>query len=329
MTDLPRVSVVSAFFNRGSRVRESVGSVLAQTYPNLEVVIVDDGSTDDTLAELRAIDDPRLTVISRGNRGFVASINEAIRASSGAFVAVHGSGDLSFPERVARQAQVLGDDPAIGVVGCWVEDDETVGDGALVFRPPAGLPFHEALMSRNLFTHGETMFRRALYDQVGGYREFFCYAQDRDLWLRISRHAEYAIVPEILYRRFKPAGGVSADPQKLVLQAYLSDFAVQCAKAVDRGEADPLEQHGYPAPFLRQRSERLARKLAWYGARLMVNGDFARGWPVVEQARSEAGSWQVRMIHALAGLHTSPMLWERIGRPILTRRLAFFRQSDE
>lgn len=329
MTDLPRVSVVSAFYNRGSRVRESVGSVLAQTYPNLELVIVDDGSTDDTLAELQAFDDPRLTIISRGNRGFVASINEAIRASTGAFVAIHGSGDLSFPERIARQAQVLIDDPAIGVVGCWVEDDETVGDGTLVFRPPAGLPFHQALLGRNLFTHGETMFRRALYDQVGGYREFFRYAQDRDLWLRISRHAEYAIVPEILYRRFKPAGGVSADPQKLVLQAYLSDFAVQCAQAVDRGEADPLERHGYLAPFLRQRPEMLARKLAWFGARLMVKGDFARGWPVVEQARSEAGSWQVRMIHTLAGLHRSPMLWERIGRPILTRRLAFFRQADE
>ncbi|MEN2749001.1 glycosyltransferase [Sphingomonas sp. T9W2] len=329
MTDLPRVSVVSAFYNRGSRVRNSVGSVLAQTYPNLEVVIVDDGSTDDTLAQLQAFDDPRLTVISRGNRGFVASINDAIRASSGAFVAIHGSGDLSFPDRVARQAQVLIDDPAIGVVGCWVEDDETVGDGTLVFRPPAGLPFHEALLTRNLFTHGETMFRRALYDQVGGYREFFRYAQDRDLWLRISRHADYAIVPDILYRRFKPAGGVSADPQKLVLQAYLSDFAVQCARAVDRGEADPLDRHGYLAPFLRQRPEVLGRKLAWFGARLMVKGDFARGWPVIEQARSEAGSWQVRMIHALAGLHRSPLLWERIGRPILTRRLAFFRQSDE
>lgn len=329
MTDLPRVSVVSAFYNRGSRVRESVGSLLAQTYPNLEVVIVDDGSTDDTLAELRAFDDPRLTILSRANRGFVASINEAIRASSGAFVAIHGSGDISFPDRIARQAQVMIDDPATGVVGCWVEDDETVGEGTLVFRPPAGLPFHQALLTRNLFTHGESMFRRALYDQVGGYREFFRYAQDRDLWLRISRHAEYAIVPDILYRRFKPAGGVSADPQKLVLQAYLSDFAVQCARAVDRGEADPLERHGYLAAFLRQRPERLGRKLAWYGARLMVQGDFARGWPVIEQARSEAGSWQVRMIHALAGLHTSPFLWERIGRPILTRRLAFFRQSDD
>lgn len=329
MTDLPRVSVVSAFYNRGSRVRESVGSLLAQTYSNLEVVIVDDGSTDDTLAELRAFDDPRLTIISRDNRGFVASINEAIRASSGTFVAIHGSGDLSFSDRIARQAQVLIDDPAIGVVGCWVEDDETVGEGTLVFRPPAGLPFHQALLTRNLFTHGESMFRRALYDQVGGYREFFRYAQDRDLWLRISRHAGYAIVPDILYRRFKPAGGVSADPQKLVLQAYLSDFAVQCARAVDRGEADPLERHGYLATFLRQRPERLGRKLAWYGARLMVKGDFARGWPVIEQARSEAGSWQVRMIHALAGLHTSPLLWEWIGRPVLIRRLAFFRQSDD
>lgn len=326
MTDLPRVSVVSAFYNRGDRVAESVGSVLAQTYPNLEVVIVDDGSRDDTVAQLEALNDPRLKIISRENRGFVASINEAVRASSGEIVAIHGSGDLSLPERIARQAQMLIDDPTIGVVGCWVDNDETGVDGSRLFQAPSGLPFHQTLLRRNLFTHGEAMFRRALYDQVGGYREFFRFAQDRDLWLRISRHAEYAIVPEVLYRRFKPEGGVSADPEKLLLQAYLSDFAVQCARAVDRGERDPIERHGHLAPFLRQRPEMLARKLAWFGARLMVQGDVERGWQVVERARNESGSRQVRMIHALAKLHGSPTAWNRIGRPVLARRLSQFRQ---
>ena len=328
MTDLPRVSVVSAFYNRGDRVAESVGSVLAQDYPNLEVVVVDDGSRDDTAAQLRAIDDPRLKVISRDNRGFVASINEAIRASSGEIVAIHGSGDLSLPHRIARQAQVLIDQPAVGVVGCWVEDDKSVGGGTLLFKPPAGSPFHKTLLRRNLFTHGETMFRRALYDKVGGYREFFRFAQDRDLWLRMSRHTDYAIVPETLYRRFKPAGGVSADPEKMVLQTFLSDFAVQCAMAVDRGEPDPLERHGPAAAFLSKRPELLMRKIAWYGARLMVEGDIERGWAVVTRARSEADSRQIRMIVALTSMHTSPLLWNRVARPLLIRRLIQFRKND-
>jgi len=328
MTGLPLVSVVSAFYNRGDRVAESVGSILAQTYPNLEVVIVDDGSRDDTLAQLQALNDPRLRIITRENRGFVASINEAVRASRGEIVAIHGSGDLSLPDRIARQAQALIDDATIGVVGCWVENDETGAEGSRLFQAPGGLPFHTTLLKRNLFTHGEAMFRRSLYDRVGGYREFFRFAQDRDLWLRISRFAEYAIVPEVLYRRYKPEGGVSADPEKLVLQAYLSDFAVQCARAVDRGERDPIDRHGHLAPFLREKPELFARKLAWFGARLMVQGDVERGWPIVRRARGESDSRQVRMIHALAGTHRKPALWNRIGRPMLARRLAQFRQAN-
>ena len=325
MTNPPLVSIVSAFYNRAAQVAESVGSLLAQSHPDIEIIIVDDGSRDGTGDVLRRLDDPRLTVISRENRGFVASMNEAIRASRGAFVAVHGSGDLSLPDRIARQAALLQSRPEVAVVGCWVENDENAGPGTRLYKAPDGLPFHATLMRRNLFTHGEAMFRRDIWDAVGGYREFFRFAQDRDLWLRMSRSGEYAIIPEILYRRYKPEGGISADPDKLLLQAYLSDFAVQCARTVDAGGRDPIERHGHLAPFLRDRPEPLARKLAWFGARLMLDGDIARGWPVVQRARREAFSRQIAMIHALSALHDRPLLWNRIGRPILAARLAHFR----
>ncbi|MEZ0497964.1 glycosyltransferase [Sphingomonas sp. IW22] len=326
MPAFPLVSVVSAFYNRADRVAESIGSVLAQDYPALEVIVVDDGSRDATAAELRKLDDPRVTVISRENRGFVASMNEAIARSRGEFVAVHGSGDLSLPERIARQAQVLIEHPDVGVVGCWVDNDETHGPGSRVFKAPRGRDFHATLMLRGLFTHGEVMFRRALFDTVGGYRDFFRYAQDRDLWLRMSRLCDYDIVPEILYRRYKPAGGVSADPEKLLLQSYLSDFAVQCARIVDAGDRDPIERHGALAAFMRHPSPVFARKLAWFGARMMVEGDVERGWPIVGRAYAEHPSRQVRMIHALAALHDRPLLWRRVGQPVLARRLRQFRE---
>lgn len=322
----PFVSVVSAFYNRAGDVAASVGSLLAQDYAALEVIVVDDGSRDDTADALRALDDPRLRIISRPNRGFVASMNEAVAASRGALIAVHGSGDLSLPGRIARQAAVFRDRPEVGVAGCWVENDEADGSGTRLFKAPAGLPFHDTLLTRNLFTHGEAMFRRSLYDQVGGYREFFRFAQDRDLWLRISRLADYAIVPEVLYRRFKPAGGVSADPEKLVMQAYLSDFAVQCARIVDGGGRDPIERHGHLAAFMRDRPATFARKLAWFGARLMVQGDVERGWAIVRRARQERATRPVATVYALAAMHRYPLLWDKVGRPALARRLAGFRQ---
>ncbi|WP_296222920.1 glycosyltransferase [uncultured Sphingomonas sp.] len=327
MPALPLVSVVSAFYNRAGRVAESIGSVLAQDYPNLEVIVVDDGSRDDTLGKLRKLDDPRLRIITRENRGFVASMNEAIAASRGDFIAVHGSGDLSLPGRIVQQAKVLVDSPDIGVVGCWVDNDETDGPGSRLFKAPRGLDFHATLLSRGLFTHGEVMFRRAPFDAVGGYRDFFRFAQDRDLWLRMSRLCGYDIVPEILYRRYKPEGGVSADPAKLLLQAYLSDFAVQCARIVDGGGRDPIDQYGAPAAFLRRPSPMFARKLAWFGARMMVEGKVEQGWPIVERAHAEYPGRQVRMIRALAALHDRPAMWARIGRPILARRLRQFREG--
>lgn len=323
---MPLVSVVSSFYNREGAVGASIGSLLAQTYPNLEIVVVDDGSLDGTAATLRKFDDPRIKIISRPNRGFVASMNEAVAASQGEFVAVHGSGDLSLYERIARQAAVLCARPEVGVVGCWVENDEAYGSGTRIYKAPSGLPFHQTLLTRNLFTHGEAMFRRSLYDQVGGYREFFHFAQDRDLWLRISRLADYAIVPEVLYRRFKPESGISTNPDKMVLQAYLSDFAVQCARAVDAGERDPVERHGHLAGFLRERPAAFARKLAWYGAKLMAAGDVERGWQVIRRARQEQTTPQVAMIHALAATHRHPLLWRHVGRPLLARRLASFQE---
>jgi glycosyltransferase involved in cell wall biosynthesis len=327
MSVVPLVSVISAFYNRADRVAESLGSLLAQDYPALEFIVVNDGSRDDTLVELQKLRDPRLTIISRENCGFVASMNEAIAASRGDFVAVHGAGDLSLPGRIAQQATVLLERPDISVVGCWVDNDETAGAGSRLFKAPRGLDFHATLLRRGLFTHGEVMFRRAHFDEVGGYRNFFRFAQDRDLWLRMSRLGGYEIVPKILYRRFKPEGGVSADPEKLLLQSYLSDFAVQCARIVDAGGCDPIEQHGHLAALLRTASPMLARKLAWFGARMMVEGKIEQGWSIVERAYGEHPSRQVRMIRTLAALYDRPVLWARIGRPLLARRLRQFRRE--
>lgn len=323
---MPLVSIVSAYYNREAFVTESIGSLFTQTYSNIEIIVVDDGSRDGTLAALQALDDPRLKIITRPNTGFTAAINEAVRASRGEYVAIHGSGDLSLPNRIAEQAAVLREKPVVGVVGCWVENDEDEGGGTRLFKTLNGLPFRATLMERNLFTHGEVMFRRALYDQVGGYREFFRFSQDRDLWLRISRHAEYAIVPKLLYRRLKLPGGVSTSAEKLILQAYLSDFAVQCARDVDVQGRDLIDRHGNLAGFLRERRPEFARKMAWLGAKWMVRGEVERGWNLIRLARAERLSRSVAIIYALGALHCRPMLWRQIGRPVLARRLTGFRR---
>lgn len=102
---------------------------------------------------------------------------------------------------------------------------------------------------------------------------------------------------------------------------------MQCARIVDGGGRDPIDQYGAPAAFLRRPSPMFARKLAWFGARMMVEGKVEQGWPIVERAHAEYPGRQVRMIRALAALHDRPAMWARISCPILARRLRQFREG--
>lgn len=320
MTAPPRVSVVTVYYNRRDHVTESIQSLLAQTYPEIEIIAVDDGSTDGTGAALEAITDPRYRVVRQANTGFTPAINAAIRASRGDYVAVHGSGDISFPERIAKQAAFLDAHPDVGVVGCFVEDEQEATGETQVFAPDDASRTRAGLMTRNAFTHGEVMYRRALYEAVGGYRPLFRYAQDHDLWLRMSALARLAAVPEVLYRRRKMAGGVSTSPDKLLLQHHLSDFAVQCARAVDAGEPDPIQRLGAQALLMRQRSPALARRLMSEGLKWMQRGQLPEGRALVAAAVAEAPSLRIRLAQMLALASRSPWLWHKVFAPLLRRR---------
>jgi glycosyltransferase involved in cell wall biosynthesis len=314
--DLPRVSIVTAFYNRAATVRASLESLLAQDWPNLEIVAVDDGSTDGTAAILRSYSDPRLRVIVQANTGFTTAISRAVEAAGGDFIAMHDGGDVSQPGRVTAQATILMSRPEVGVVGCHVEDDGEDGAATVTLRPPEGLPFADTLMRRNLFTHGEVMYRRALYDAVGGYRPLFRFAQDRDLWMRMSARTDYAIVPEVLYRRLRIEGGVSTSYDKQILQAYLSDFAVQCAASRDADGRDLLDRHGDLAPYFRQPSPALAGRLAGFGLRWMLFRDEDAGWQAVTRGMREAWSPKAFAIWLACAAHRSPPLWKAV-RPML------------
>lgn len=256
MSSAPIVSVVSAFYNRAQYVRESVGSLLDQAFREMEIIIVDDGSTDGTASELAKLSDPRLKVIVQANAGFVAAMNCGIAASAGRYVAVHGSGDISLPGRFEAQAAFLDAHPDVGVVGC------SVRVGQRIIGPWKGPirrgPLYDATLERNPFFHGEVMFRRSLFDHVGGYRPAFRFAQDRDLWLRMGRHCEYAILPEPYYERRFLANAVSRNPDQVIMQKKLAQFAVQNAKSVDATGRDLLDRFGPAAFFMTKPTRKLS-----------------------------------------------------------------------
>ena len=177
-----KVLFVSVFYNREHCVDESVNSMLDQSYDDLHIVLWDDASTDNTFAELLKFKSERVSVLrSSTNQGFTKALIEAINSNESDLIAIHGSGDISHPYRIVRQVEYLIAHSDCGVCGCHVSfTSESVNLSGVSKRNDSS--FKDEM--RPPLTHGEVMFRRSLYNQVGGYREFFRMSQDYDLWMR-------------------------------------------------------------------------------------------------------------------------------------------------
>ncbi|AXF55311.1 glycosyltransferase [Salicibibacter kimchii] len=252
------VSIITVYFNREDNVIDSINSLLSQTHKDLEIIAVDDGSSDNTLKKLESFSDKRLQVITHRNQGFVKSIKKAIHYANGEFIAIHGSGDLSHSARIEKQLDILINNKEIGIVGCFVESINKLTGKIRHYRSqiPDNSSLIEFLKKENPFTHGEVMYRRTVYNQVGGYREFFKYAQDRDLWMRMSLITHFYIVPEVLYTRFNLPGGVSTNADKVVMQRMFNEISRQCIDQKVKGNPDLIEKHGFYAPFFRRRNSK-------------------------------------------------------------------------
>lgn len=252
-----KVSVVCAWYNRANYLRDTIDSLLAQDFQDYEIVIVNDGSTDPRVKSiLDSYTDPRLIVIHQLNTGFVGAIGKAISVSSAPYIAIQGAGDISLKCRIKEQYNVLSNNSNIVGVGCLVRSTFISDEGCesnLRLRTPKKMQItrHDFKGRRNPFSHGEVMFRRSVYGQVGGYRDIFKFAQDRDLWLRMSECGDFIVCNNILYtRRIFKFDGVSTDFGKLVIQRRFSLFARQCATKKDIDGYDYVDIYGHQAMLM-------------------------------------------------------------------------------
>ena len=238
----PKVSVISAWHNRGERLEESIRSVLDQTGVDFEYIVIDDASTDGTSARLAAIGDPRLRVVrNAANIGFTRSMQRAVDLARGELIAVHDAGDTSLPGRLAAQAAFLDAHPDHVAAGVLVADIEPGTERRVVRQnPPVHAP--DAARQQNPFTHGEVMFRKQAYAAAGGYREVFYYAQDMDLWLRLREQGPLGVVDQVLYQRNLFEGGIQGDPARMALQQVFSNLARHAAIERAAGRPDPVDR---------------------------------------------------------------------------------------
>jgi GT2 family glycosyltransferase len=196
----PRISVLMPCFNHGVFLAEAIQSVLDQTVSDAEVIVVDDGSTDEaTLQVLQDLNTPRTTVVRTENRGLPAARNHAARSARGALFCALDADDRLAPTWFARALDVLDTRTDIAFVSHWLQ---TFGDERWTWTPVScELP---ALLARNT-VNGAAVVRRQAFEAVGGYDESMrSGCEDWDFWLRlVERGFRGVIVPEILfyYRR--------------------------------------------------------------------------------------------------------------------------------
>ncbi|MFH0921152.1 MAG: glycosyltransferase family A protein [Fibrobacterota bacterium] len=199
----PRVSVIIPTFNRKELTEHAVRSVLAQTFRDYELIVVDDGSTDGTADPLAALFPQELTLLRQENRGVSAARNAGIRASHGEWIAFLDSDDEWLPRKLELQMAYLSVYPEWRI--CQTRE-RWVRKGVRVNPRPVHEKFEgdlfEASLARCLITPSSVMLQRSLLDETGLFDEALPACEDYDLWLRITRLWPVGLVDEELLIRY-------------------------------------------------------------------------------------------------------------------------------
>ena len=202
MTDHPLISVIIPAFNVAEFVRDAVMSVLNQTWHHLELIAVDDGSTDSTLEVLRSIDDSRLRVLSQNNRGSSAARNTGVEASHGDLIAFLDGDDLWSRSKLEEQVRILRTFPNLDLVFCRSRIINEAGhDTRRRSIAVAGSVSLRDLMRENVVNNGSAvLLRRTALEQVGLFDVNLPSCVDYDMWLRIAslRNENIYCIPNCL-----------------------------------------------------------------------------------------------------------------------------------
>ena len=242
MNPCPKISILLPVFNAAKYVTESVESLLAQTCGDFELILIDDGSTDGSLAILEGLArrDGRIQILSRPNTGIVGALNDGLAVARGEYIARMDADDLSRPERLEIQLSYLESHPDIVAIGsgvCMIDPCGRPLKDFNVCTDPQELRRRIVAIEDIGLIHPTLMARCAVLQRLGGYRPQYNLVEDFDLFFRLLDQGELGNVPEILldYRQHR----ASTNAKKHHVQRSLM---LQClAEHRQRWNLPPLE----------------------------------------------------------------------------------------
>ena len=216
--DEKNVSIILPTYNRAHSIRKSMESILRQTYPHWELLVIDDGSTDHTeeiVAEIAASDARVHYYRQPRNQGVAAARNEGIRQARYAYIAFQDSDDIWKEDKLEKQMQVFGERPQVGMVYCAYEGVRQ--DGVTVRVPDSSVAsenlqgnLYRQLLQRNVIGGPTAVIRKECVEQVGAFDEALTCLEDWELFLRIAKLYEIGYVKEPLLNADIHEGGVSS-----------------------------------------------------------------------------------------------------------------------
>lgn len=294
MPSVPKTSVVITCYNYGQYIRAAIESVLDQTWQDFEIIVIDDGSTDDTpqvMAEYNGHE--KIRYLRQENQGQPKAKNRGIAESRGEFVAFLDADDVWLPEKLALQLQLF-NEPAVGVGYTrryWIDPDGQVIQGnERTLRRGTILNY---IFIDNFICFSSSMVRRELLDTIGGFDETLPMGIDYDLWIRLAAKCKFDFVdqPLIKYRTGH------ANLSRNVTRRY------QCAQLIMNKALNDPEIRG---------------KLSWYVARLA----WADTWSnmaghLIRQGQYKDGLRYFSKAALMFPIY--PNLWKRIIRCIVRR----------
>lgn len=234
MKNQPLVSVIIPTYNKAQYLKKAVESVLNQTYKKIEVIVIDDGSTDNTAEIVKSFNDPRIIYFWKENKGPAVARNTGIKKAKGKYIVFLDSDDLWLKEKLETQIDFMEKNSEIGLLGtgCYEMTDKGKVIGKKIF-PTSNEILQKDLIKYNPFIQSSIMTRKEIFDKVGlWYDEKFRESEDYDLWLRIAGNYKIANLPEALTMKRYYKEGLS--PAKDKEQLY---FVLKAKKAaVHRGQ---------------------------------------------------------------------------------------------
>lgn len=198
---MQKVSIVIPAYNSLKYLPETIESVLKQTFNDFEVIVVNDGSTDNTKHWVAQIADPRVKLINQENQGLSGARNTGIAHASGEYIAFLDADDLWEPTKLEKQVLCLDENPEIGLVYTWVAlIDENSNPTGRIFKNYAENDVWCQLIEHNIVESGSVaMVRRQCFDTCGVFdRNLRSFVEDWDMWLRIASRYSFKVIKEAL-----------------------------------------------------------------------------------------------------------------------------------